>query len=386
MPRRLLFITLLLAASLLPTPARMHASPHAIQRATRDARSVPAPKEVWAFARRRPKARELGADGRVFPKARGGERPREVRGTGPDDDGRALRDGDHQRARKLARLEKYKDIQRKARRPAHARTRTRDRKVTAARSIARGKDNRADHLRHPFDEVGSSLSSDAHRAPLGIVGRPEIQDILRQHDRSARPILNPDGVDISQELVRQNARHAIRGHRRRRSFITSTWVTITTATGTPSRKSRRRSPLTRFTTSGIRRSSTTYTSRAHTARGFSCRPTCSPSSRTCRSELVEGYTELGHFMADRNFCRRASKASHGTRPTTHGRRRAPTRTITAASAFFPRRPRPNRHAHQRQVQTNCARAKATTRSKSHAPTSPSSGAAASGICATSRAT
>ena len=57
---------------------------------------------------------------------------------------------------------------------------------------------------------------------------------------------------------------------------------MTIATGTRSRRSRRNWSSTRFSTSGIRRSSTTFISRARLARVCFCRPTCSRSSPTCR--------------------------------------------------------------------------------------------------------
>ena len=61
-------------------------------------------------------------------------------------------------------------------------------------------------------------------------------------------------------------------------------------------------------------------------------PYMQPVEPNVPKQIVEGYTELGNYMAD-DLRRRAIRASRPTRPTTRGRPHARIRTTTAACAF-----------------------------------------------------
>ena len=254
-------------------------------------------------ARRRPQAGELGADRRLFQEARRGERPDDVSKRSARRRW-VLRLFTRRSARpeNLKNLEKYKQINAKLADP---------RKMAGYRVASPAQpETPREEARSPqgktivlitcgihSTEVGSTLSVDADRPPTGEQQRARDQEDPRQHDHPARPDPQSRRRRYRQKLVRQNARHAVRRHRRRRSFITNTSATTTTATGTPSRRSRRSSRSTRSTTSGTRRSSTTSTSRARTARGSSCRRTWHPVEPNVPKQIVEGYTELGNAMA-----------------------------------------------------------------------------------------
>jgi hypothetical protein len=67
-------------------------------------------------------------------------------------------------------------------------------------------------------------------------------------------------------------------------------------------------------------------------------PYMQPVEPNVPRKIIEGYTELGNAMAA-ELRAAGFRASPRTPPTTPGRPLAPTRTITAASASFPKPPR-----------------------------------------------
>ena len=73
-------------------------------------------------------------------------------------------------------------------------------------------------------------------------------------------------------------------------------------------------------------------------------PYMQPVEPNVPKQIVEGYTELGNYMAD-ELRATGFKGSRPTRPTMRGRPRARIRTITAACGFFPK---PRRHGSPRQ--------------------------------------
>jgi hypothetical protein len=112
----------------------------------------------------------------------------------------------------------------------------------------------------------------AHR--LASSNEPDIKKILDNTIILLVPSLNPDGVDIIKNWYDKTLGtpyegtdppelyHKYVGHDNNRDWYAFTQVETQLTS-------------TKFTTSGIRRSSTTSISRAKTARGFSCRRTCS---------------------------------------------------------------------------------------------------------------
>ena len=159
----------------------------------------------------------------------------------------------------LANLERYRQIQRKLadpRLPGAGRARPADR---------RGEERHPHHLEHPLHRGRRVPHSARAGRPAGARGdTPEARQILANTIVMLVPSQNPGRRRHRGRLVPLHARHARPRAAGRRRSITTTPATTTTATGTPSRRSRPATPSTRCTRRGIRRSSTTSTSRART--------------------------------------------------------------------------------------------------------------------------
>ncbi len=279
----------------------------------------------------------------------------------------------------LARLEEYKQIQelladpRKLGAPG-----TRDRK--AAELIRRGKTIVLITCGIHSTEVGSYLSSMliAHR--LASSNEPEIQNILKNTIILLVPSLNPDGVDIVKNWYDKTLGtpfegtsppelyHKYVGHDNNRDWYAFTQVE------------------TKIT---VRKIHNVWHPQIvhdiHQQGEFGSRlflpPYMPPVEPNVPKQIVEGYTELGNWMA-RELRRAGFKASPPTQPTTRGRRRARIPITMAACASF-RKPHP-RGLPRRSILslTTCVRAKVTIRKKNRTSLGQS-GAAASGTCATS---
>jgi len=231
----------------------------------------------------------------------------------------------------LARLEEYKAIQDQLADPRELGTGPRrDRK--AAELIRRGKTIVLITCGIHSTEVGSYLSSMliAHR--LASSNEPEIQNILNNTIILLVPSLNPDGVDIVKNWYDKTLGTPYEGTDPPELYH-STRVTMTTAIGTPSLKSKHRSPSTKSITSGIPRSSTTFINKVQWARVCFCRHTCNRLNQMSQSRSSKATRSLGTGWLGR--CeRRDSRESLQTPPTTPGRRHVRIPIITVAYASF----------------------------------------------------
>ena len=181
----------------------------------------------------------------------------------------------------LARLDEFKQIQDQLADPRKLGPLAR-RDLKAAELIKRGKTIVLITCGIHSTEVGSYLSSMliAHR--LASSTEPEIEKVLDNTIILLVPSLNPDGVDIVKNWYDKTLGtpfegtdppelyHKYTGHDNNRDWYAFTQVET-------------RSRSTRFTTGGIRRSFTTYISKALLAHVCFFRRTCRQSSQMFRS-------------------------------------------------------------------------------------------------------
>ena len=298
----------------------------------------------------------------------------------------------------LKHLDEFKEIQRQLADPRLLGTRTSSSASSARRApradaevrvpsdskasqlIKRGKTVVAITCGIHSTEVGSYLSSMLIAYRLASSNEPEVQEILKNTIILLVPSTNPDGWTSSTTGIRKHWARLTKVPIRP-SFITSTPATMTIATGTRSRRSKPNWSSIRFSTSGIRKSSTTFISRARSVRASSCRRTCRRSNRTCRSRSSQA-TRNSEIIWRKKCAPPVTEASRPIRLTMRGRLRERTRIITAACASSrrPRRavsPRPSPSA-----SINYALEKATIRVKRRR-TLVQSGKAVNGTSATS---
>lgn len=195
----------------------------------------------------------------------------------------------------LARLETYKDIQRRL---ADPRTLGPHAEVKAEGLISNGKTIVLITCGIHSSEVGSSLSSMliAHR--LASSDEPEIQEILRNTIILLVPSLNPDGVDIVKRWYDASIGkpwegtsppelyHKYTGHDNNRDWYAFTQVETQLAVD----------KIHNVWHPQIVHD--IHQQGAYGSRLF-LPPYMQPVEPNVPHELVEGYTELGHFMSDR---------------------------------------------------------------------------------------
>jgi hypothetical protein len=195
----------------------------------------------------------------------------------------------------LARLETYKDIQRRL---ADPRTLGPRAEVKAEGLISNGKTIVLITCGIHSSEVGSSLSSMliAHR--LASSDEPEVQEILRNTIILLVPSLNPDGVDIVKRWYDASIGkpwegtsppelyHKYTGHDNNRDWYAFTQV---------------ETQLTVDKLHNVWHPQIVHDIHQQGAYGsrLFLPPYMQPVEPNVPRELVEGYTELGHFMSDR---------------------------------------------------------------------------------------
>ncbi|MBC7930385.1 MAG: hypothetical protein H7Z38_07420 [Rubrivivax sp.] len=317
MPRRLLSVTLLLATLILPPLAP-----------TRDARQQRHPFGLVADAATTGAQGATPAAGRAASESRSVPAPSDVLGFTPGDDKKLASwaqtveyfrrlDAASDRVKfeelgkttmgapfvvatisapeNLARLETYKDIQRRL---ADPRTLGPRAEVKAEGLISNGKTIVLITCGIHSTEVGSTLSSMliAHR--LASSDEPEVREILRNTIILLVPSLNPDGVDIVKRWYDASLGkpwegtsppelyHKYVGHDNNRDWYAFTQVE------------------TQLTVDKLHNAwhpqivHDIHQQGAYGSRLF-LPPYMQPVEPNVPRQLVEGYTELGHFMSDR---------------------------------------------------------------------------------------
>ena len=173
----------------------------------------------------------------------------------------------------LANLEHYRQIQRKLMDPRLQAAGERDKLLAEGKNVIL------------VTSAIHSTESGGFTTPLVLADRlaraadPEAKEILANSIILMVPSQNPDGVDIVGDYYRSTLGTANEG-REPPELYHHTSDTTTIGIGTRSRSPRRARPSIRSTRRGIRRSSTTFTSRGRTPAASSSRRTWIRSSRT----------------------------------------------------------------------------------------------------------
>ena len=197
-------------------------------------------------------------------------------------------------------------------------------------------DGRRYYLRHSFDRSRLVSFEHADRASARFVKRTGNSGRFCANTIILLvPSLNPDGVDIVKNWYHKTLGtpfegteppelyHQYVGHDDNRDWYAFTQVETQT---------RRRQNSQRLASADRPRHSPAGRVRL----ALFLPPYMQPVEPNVPKQIIEGYTELGNFMA-KEMRARVSRASPRIRLMTPGRPRAPTRIITAAYAFFPRR-------------------------------------------------